>query len=57
MHRLAKLFQTHSRLTGHAFSRRCYAKEVKFGATAREEMIAGEFRGFWVCVACCRAAI
>ena len=42
MHRLAKLLHPSSRLTGQILSQRCYAKEVKFGATAREEMIAGK---------------
>jgi len=41
MHRLAKLFQTNSTLAGRILAQRTYAKEVKFGATAREEMIAG----------------
>ena len=41
MHRLAKLMRATSRLDGRIVVQRAYAKEVKFGATAREEMIAG----------------
>ena len=41
MHRLPKLFQSNSKQVSRILSQRSYAKEVKFGATAREEMIAG----------------
>ena len=41
MHRLAKLLQSNLHPARIALSQRAYAKEVKFGAAARDEMIAG----------------
>ena len=41
MHRLTKLVQSNVRSASLIYSQRSYAKEVKFGATARDEMIAG----------------
>lgn len=57
MHRLTKLVRSNVQPARVIFSQRTYAKEIKFGAAAREEMIAGWLVACFVSMIYCNSYV